>query len=221
MNHRRIHKPVHHIAVAMALAVPVLVGVANAETHQGQDDQKAANPSSAQSQSTGGQQHSATDKKAVDPTDLTGGKSGLSKEYTDPAVAHGKLIDVQDDKNLGREVVDAQGKMVGVISRLMKQEGSDDIAYAVVDFKEEDYFIPLRWSKFKEKNGKLEVTLRDSQLKRATAMTSPEDNSPELDHYMKDVERVRNEFKGKAAGSTVLPHGQTPAQSGANTNPAH
>ncbi|MFO0773379.1 MAG: PRC-barrel domain-containing protein [Nitrospiraceae bacterium] len=130
-------------------------------------------------------------------TDLTGGQAGIVEEYATTPVRQGKLIDETTNTLLNREVLDAKGTKLRSIHRVMKDEATGDIEYAVVDFDDADYFIPVRWSQFEENGDALVVTLREWQLTRAIAVTSPEDQSPELDHYMEQVEKVRAEFKGK------------------------
>lgn len=180
----------------------------------------------------------AVDKK----TDLTGGKQGIPEEYADTPVRQGHLVEMKDSKYLNASVYSTSGDEIGKIQQVMKDEKTGDIEYVVFVSNESKRPQPIRWSQFKTKGDKLQLTLKKEEIQNALPMSSSKDKSPDIQEYKDKMEQVREAptvsgsagvpgQKGREAtgsmgeesvggggpsGTSGLPSGQAPGFEGGN-----
>ena len=124
-------------------------------------------------------------------TDLTGGKSGIPEEYADTPVRQGKLEEVKDSKYLNASVFSTSGEEIGKIQQVMKDQTTGDIEYVMFVSNESKRAQPLRWSLFKTKGDKLQLTLKKEELQNAVPMSSSKDKSPDLQEYKDKMGQVQ------------------------------
>ena len=137
---------------------------------------------------------SATPTQPVIPdkkTDLTGGKSGIPEEDADTPVRQGKLEEVKDSKYLNASVFSTSGEEIGKIQQVMKDQTTGDIEYVMFMSNESKRTQPLRWSLFKTKGDKLQLTLKKEELQNAVPMSSSKDKSPDLQEYKDKMGQVQ------------------------------
>jgi hypothetical protein len=147
-------------------------------------------------------------------TDLTGGQSGVPDEYSTTPVRQGKLKEVTDSKWLNHPVVNQQGEDVGKITKVLKDEKTQDIEYVMFQLNDVKSARPLPWSKFREKGDQLVLTMKKEELQPALSQKDVKDMSPDLAMFMDEIEQKREEPKG--AGS-MRPPGEPQSFSGAST----
>ncbi|GKS58081.1 hypothetical protein YTPLAS18_16080 [Nitrospira sp.] len=125
-------------------------------------------------------------------TDLTEGKSATPDEYSDTPVRQGKLEEVKNSKWLNHHVKSSEGKDLGKIEQILKDKKTGDIEYAVLSFEHTDRLVPMRWSQFKEQGDRLKLNVKEEEFKKTINEFAPEDTSPDVRMYMKQIEDVRN-----------------------------
>ena len=206
------------LAVGMSAA---LVGTAFAEPPRGPALLLA--DSSMQGNAAGSSGKTTKPDKA---TDLTGGKTGIPKEYADTPVRQGKLQEVQDSKWLEKSVQGPQGETLGKITQVLKDQKTGDIEYVVLMPNDSKTALPLRWSQFQQKNDQLQLNMKKEDLKTALNAAPAKDISPDLEDFMNQVDKVRSEPKiGNSTGSatsapaTVGPMGETQTSHGGASGP--
>src|SRR5918995_465146 len=64
-------------------------------------------------------------------TDLTGGQQGVPDEYATTPVRQGKLKEVTDSKLLNQTVTNPQGEKLGKITKVLKDEKTENIEYVM------------------------------------------------------------------------------------------
>ena len=126
-------------------------------------------------------------------TDLTGGQSGVPEEYADTPVRQGKLEEVKDSQYVNATVYGTNGDELGKIQQVLKDTKTGDIEYAVFVSKDSKRPQPIRWSLFKSKGDKLQLSLRKEELQNVVPMGSSRDQSPDIKEYMDRVNAVRND----------------------------
>ncbi len=124
-------------------------------------------------------------------TDLTGGKQGIPEEYADTPVRQGKLEEVKDSKYLNASVYGTNGEEIGKIQQVMKDTKTGDIEYVVFVSNESKRPMPIRWSQFKTKGDKLQLTLKKEEIQNAVPMSSSKDKSPDLQEYKDKMGQVQ------------------------------
>ena len=124
-------------------------------------------------------------------TDLTGGKPGIPEEYADTPVRQGKLEEVKDSKYLNASVFSMSGEEIGKIQQVMKDTKTGDIEYVVFVSNESKRAMPIRWSQFKTKGDKLQLTLKKEEIQNALPMSSSKDKSPDIQEYKDKMSEVR------------------------------
>lgn len=124
-------------------------------------------------------------------TDLTGGKSGIPEEYSDTPVRQGKLVEMKDSQYLNASVYSTNGEEIGKIQQVMKDEKTGDIEYVVFVSNESKRPQPIRWSQFKTKGDKLQLTMKKEEIQNALPMSSSKDKSPDIQEYKDKMEQVR------------------------------
>jgi hypothetical protein len=147
-------------------------------------------------------------------TDLTGGQQGVPDEYATTPVRQGKLREVTDSKWLNQPVISANGEELGKITKVLKDEKTQDIEYVMVQAKEAQASRPLPWHRFQEKGDKLVVNATKEELLPPVSAKDAKDMSPDLALFMDEIEQRRDEPKG--SGGVRAP-GEPQTFSGATT----
>jgi sporulation protein YlmC with PRC-barrel domain len=145
-------------------------------------------------------------------TDLTGGKSGIPEEYVDTPVRQGKLVEMKDSKYLNASVFGTNGEEIGKIQQVMKDEKTGDIEYVVFVSNESKRPQPIRWSQFKTKGDKLQLTLKKEEIQNALPMSSSKDKSPDLQEYKDKMGQVRE--APTVPGNPGIPGQKSPEATG-------
>jgi sporulation protein YlmC with PRC-barrel domain len=147
-------------------------------------------------------------------TDLTGGQQGIPDEYATTPVRQGKLREVTDSKWLNQPVISAKGEELGKITKVLKDEKTQDIEYVMVQAKDAQASRPLPWHRFQEKGDKLVVNATKEELLPPVSAKDAKDMSPDLALFMEEIEQKRNEPKGSGG---MRPPGEPQTFSGATT----
>lgn len=150
--------------------------------------------------------------KADKKTDLTGGKSGIPEEYADTPVRQGDLIEMKDSKYLNATVYSTNGEEIGKIQQVMKDKTTGDIEYVVFVSNESKRPQPIRWSQFKTKGDKLQLTMKKEDLQNAVPMSSSKDKSPDIKEYTDKMGQVRQ--APTAPGNPGIPGQKGPDATG-------
>lgn len=193
--------------VAFAMVAPALLwgGMAVAESPSGSQGRQAGSKADPHSMK-GGQAADAT-------TDLTGGKTGTPDEYADTPVRQGSLVEVKDSQWVNKKVKSSQGNTLGTVEQILKDQKTGDIEYAVLSFKDSDRLVPMRWSQFKPQGDGLQINMKEEEFKQTINSFSPEDTSPDVRMYMKQIDQVRKAPKAGASKGSGTATGQ-PAAAG-------
>jgi PRC-barrel domain len=149
-------------------------------------------------------------------TDLTPGQAGVPDEYATTPVRQGKLKEVTDSKWLNQPVTNPQGEQLGKITKVLKDEQTQNIEYVMFQMKEAQGSRPLPWSKFQEKGDKLVLNATKEELLPSVSSKDAKDMSPDLAMFMDDIEQKRNEPKAAGGGNEAKP-GDPGSLSGATT----
>ncbi|HKY73681.1 MAG TPA: PRC-barrel domain-containing protein [Nitrospira sp.] len=147
-------------------------------------------------------------------TDLTGGQAGVPDEYSTTPVRQGRLKEVTDSKWLNQTVTNPQGEQLGKITKVLKDEKTQNIEYVMFQLKDAQSSRPLPWSRFQEKGDKLVINANKEELLPNVSSKDAKDMSPDLAMFMDEIEQKRDEPKG--SGST-RPPGEPQNFSGAST----
>lgn len=153
-------------------------------------------------------------------TDLTGGQHGVPDEYATTPVRQGKLKEVTDSKWLNQEVSNAKGEKLGKITKVLKDEKTQDIEYVMLQAADGQTARPIQFHKFQQKGDKLTLNATKEELLPNVSSQDAKDMSPDLALFMEEIEQKRNEPKGGAAGSGgghERPSGDPGSLSGAAT----
>ena len=149
-------------------------------------------------------------------TDLTGGQQGVPDEYSTTPVRQGKLKEVNDSKLLNQTVTNPQGEKLGKITKVLKDETTQNIEYVMFQLQDAQSARPLPWSKFQEKGDKIVLNATKEELRPSVSSKDAKDMSPDLAMFMEEIEQKRNEPKA-AGGGNERPSGDPGSLSGAAT----
>ena len=137
------------------------------------------------------QPKSTVEKQAVD---MTGGKQGIPGKYDVVPVRQGELVD-EKGGSLDQLVKNKQGETLGTIVKLLKDVKTGKVEYAVLELVETKYQLPLQWSQFKQEKGHLTLNASKNELHPATSSIHSKDMSPDVSHYMDEINKVRSQPK--------------------------
>lgn len=151
-------------------------------------------------------------------TDLTGGQQGVPDEYSTTPVRQGKLKEVTDSKWLNQQVTNPQGEKLGKITKVLKDEKTQDIEYVMFQSSDAQSSRPLPWSRFQEKGDKLVLNATKDELQSNVSAKDAKDMSPDLAYFMDEIEQKRNEPKAAAGGGHERASGDPGTTSGATTH---
>lgn len=151
------------------------------------------------------QPKSPHEKQAID---MTEGREGVVGKYDVVPVRQGELVDEKGGP-LDQVVKNKNGEILGTIEKLLKDTKTGKIEYAVLELEETKYQLPLQWSQFKQEKGHLTLNASKKDLYPVTSSTYSKDMSPDVSHYMDEINKVRSQPKPKsgdpAAGGTDRP----------------
>ena len=166
---------------------------------------RSERPGDAMSDRNMNQLKSSHEKQA---TDMTGGHEGLAGKYDVVPVRQGELVDEKGGP-LDQIVKNKKGETLGTIEKLLKDTKTGKIEYAVLELAETKYQLPLQWSQFKQEKGHLTLNASKNELHPATSSVHSKDMSPDVSHYMDEINKVRSQPKPQggdpAAGGTDRP----------------
>lgn len=169
------------------------------------------------SSTMGGGNMPSPDKVPQDKrTDLTGGQQGIPDEYSTTPVRQGKLKEVTDSKWLNQPVSNAQGEKLGKITKVLKDEKTQNIEYVMFQVGDGQTARPLPWSRFQEKGDKLVLNATKDELQTNVNPKEFKDMSPDLAMFMDEIEQKREEPKAMGGGNEAKP-GDPGTLSGAAT----
>ena len=149
-------------------------------------------------------------------TDLTPGQAGVPDEYATTPVRQGKLKEVTDSKWLNQPVSNPQGEQLGKITKVLKDEKTQNIEYVMFQLTDAQTARPLPWSRFQEKGDKLVLNAKKEELLPNVSAKDAKDMSPDLAMFMDEIEQKRNEPKAAGGGNEAKP-GDPGTLSGAAT----
>ena len=152
---------------------------------------RSERPSDAMSDRNMNQLKSSHEKQA---TDMTDGKEGVVGKYDVVPVRQGELVDEKGGP-LDQIVKNKKGETLGTIEKLLKDTKTGKIEYAVLELAETKYQLPLQWSQFKQEKGHLTLNASKNELNPATNSTHSKDMSPDVSHYMDEINKVRSQPK--------------------------
>ena len=133
-------------------------------------------------------------------TDLTGGQQGVPDEYATTPVRQGKLKEVTDSKWLNQQVTSPSGDKLGKITKVLKDEQTQNIEYVMFQTADGQTARPMPWSRFQEKGDKIVLNATKDELQTNVNPKEFKDMSPDLAMFMDEIEQKRNEPKGGAGG---------------------
>ena len=157
---------------------------------------RSERPGDAMSDRNMNQSKSSHEKQA---TDMTGGREGIVGKYDVVPVRHGELVD-EKGAALDQIVKNKKGETLGTIEKLLKDTKTGKIEYAVIELEETKYQLPLQWSQFKQEGDHLILNASKKDLYPTAGSVSSKDMSPDVSHYMDEINKVRKQPKAKGGG---------------------
>ena len=130
-------------------------------------------------------------------TDLTGGQQGIPDEYANTPVSQGSLTEVKDSRWINQSVTNKQGERVGRITKILKDEKTQNIEYVIIEIRDTQHARPMLWSRFEERGDQLVLNATKEELMPSISQKDSKDMSPDLAVYMKEIEMKRAEYKPK------------------------
>jgi hypothetical protein len=127
--------------------------------------------------------------------DLTEGGKGVPDEYETTPVRQGSLVDVKDSKWLNQTVTNKQGEQLGKVTKILKDEKTQEIEYAFLKVADAKHAAPMRWSEFQQQGDKLILNMKKDDLLPSINRTDTKDMSPDLAMFMDEIEQKRSEPK--------------------------
>lgn len=174
------------------------------------ENSRSERPGDAMSDRNMNQSKSPLEKQA---TDMTGGREGIVGKYDVVPVRQGELVDEKGGP-LDQIVKNKKGETLGTIEKLLKDTKTGKIEYAVLELEETKYQLPLQWSQFKQEKGHLTLNASKNDLYPVTSSVYSKDMSPEVSHYMDEINKVRHQPRPKSgdptAGGTDRPAARGP-----------
>lgn len=174
----------------------------------------AAADSSSASAIAGGNTQSPEKVPHDKQTDLTGGQQGIPDEYSNTPVSQGRLKEVKDSKWLNQPVTNQKGENLGKITKVLRDDQTQKIEYAILQVSESQTARPLPWGRFQEKGDKLMLNATKQELMPPVNRSEVKDMSPDLAMFMDEIDQKRAEPKGS---SGQRPAGDPGSLSGAAT----
>lgn len=130
-------------------------------------------------------------------TDMTDRQGELRGKYDVVAVRRGELVDAKGAP-LDQVVRNKKGETLGTITNLLKDVKTGQIEYVVLEVADTKYQLPLQWSQIYRESGKLILHASKGDLNPTNSSAYAKDLSPDLSHYMNEINQVRNHPKPKS-----------------------
>lgn len=151
--------------------------------------------------------------------DMTGAGGSMPKEYTVVPVPVGELKTTESNVLLGKPVKDLQGNNIGTLEKLIVDNYSGQIEYAIVAIENGMHLHPVPWSAIHLKHngsGPSTATIDTSkyQLMPSLMMTDSKDLSPEVKQIVKEMEVLRDREPRKSEARDLDLIVKEPAGSG-------
>lgn len=128
-------------------------------------------------------------------TDLTEGQKGIPDEYATTPVRQGALKDVTDSKWLNQSVTNKQGETLGKVTKVLKDEKTQNVEYVYLEIAGSHQAKPLRFSQFQQQGDKLVLNMKKDDLLPSVDRTDTKDMSPDLAIFKEEIEQKRSEQK--------------------------
>lgn len=142
-------------------------------------------------------------------TDMTDRQGELRGKYDVVAVRRGELVD-EKGAPLDQVVRNKKGETLGTITNLLKDVKTGQIEYVVLEVADTKYQLPLQWSQIYLESGKLILHASKGDLDPTNSSVYAKDLSPDLSHYMDEINQVRNHPKPKSRpGQSSLGTGES------------
>jgi hypothetical protein len=132
-------------------------------------------------------------------TDMAGGQDGIVGGYDVVPVRQGELVDEKGGP-LDQIVKNKKGETLGTIEKLLKDTKTGKIEYAVLELEDTKHQLPLQWSQFKQEKGHLTLNASKKDLHPTTDSVYTKDMSPDISHYMDEINKVRDQPKSQSGG---------------------
>jgi hypothetical protein len=132
-------------------------------------------------------------------TDLTGGKKGVPDDYATTPVRQGSLIEVTDSKWVNKDVTNKQGETLGKITKILKDQKTQKVEYALLEIAGTQDVRPLPWARFNEQGDRVTLNEQKEALLPSVNREDTQDISPDLAIFMNEIEQKRAERKPQAA----------------------
>ena len=174
--------------------------------------QSGDQPGSSSTGVGGGQEMNQPKAGSMDKrsTDMTSGKTGIPDHYDVVPVRAGELKDEKGGM-LDHQVINPQGEKIGTIEKLLKDNKTGKIEYAVLELADTKFQLPLQWSLFKQQGDKLVLKASKKDLENPVNSDMAKDHSPEISQYMNEINRAR---QNPTAGEKGLGVTDRPAAAG-------
>ncbi len=153
-------------------------------------------PGDAMSDQKMNQPKTSHEKQAID---MAGGREGIVGEYDVVPVRLGELVD-EKGATLDQAVTNKKGEKLGTIEKLLKDTKTGKTEYAVLELEETKFQLPIQWSQFKQEKGHLTLNASKKDLHPATDSIYSKDMSPDISHYMDEINNVRSQPKPQDGG---------------------
>src|SRR4030095_14421462 len=121
-------------------------------------------------------------------TDLTGGQQGVPDEYATTPVRQGKMKEVTERKGVNQPVTSPSGDKLGKITKVLKDEQTQNIEYVMFQTADGQTARPMPWSRFQEKGDKIVLNATKDELQTNVNPKEFKDMSPDLAMFMDEIE---------------------------------
>jgi hypothetical protein len=188
---KRVHFS-HHLA--MVVGTLLLIPSWICAESKGSGSNSTASPGAIES----GQSQSSIQNQAAN---MTENQQGIAERYDVVPVRQGELV---EDKGhtLDQIVKNKKGESLGTIEKLLKDKKTGRIEYAVLELEGTKHQIPLQWALIKQDKGKLTLNASKDELHPQTNSLYTKDLSPDISHYMDEINKVRSQPKPKSSSQT-------------------
>lgn len=126
-----------------------------------------------------------------------GGGMASSGETPKDTRTDRSLTEVKDSKWNNQSVTNTQGEKVGKVAKMLRDEKTQKIEYAMIEIRDTQHARPMLWSRFEEREDKLVLNATKEELMPSVSQKDSKDISPDLAIYMNEIEKKRAEHKPK------------------------
>ena len=94
------------------------------------------------------------------------------------------MTEVHDSKWLNQSVTNKQGEKVGKVTKVLRDEKTQEIEYVVLEIANSKHARPMLWSRFEEREDKLVLNATKEELIPSVSAKGSKDMSPDLSLFM-------------------------------------